>query len=69
VLSDLMGASSPTSSLHFTSATISVRGEPLSGDRLAAWSELEGDVLAGLEHSAHALVEQLSRVALESSSA
>jgi hypothetical protein len=45
--------------------TISVRGEPLSGERLAAWSQLEGDVLAMLDHNAQGLVEQLSRVALE----
>ncbi len=45
--------------------TISVRGEPLSGERLAAWSQLESDVLALLDHNAHGLVEQLSRVALE----
>jgi len=43
--------------------TISVRGEPLSGDRHAAWLELRDDVLAGLEHNAHGLEEQLSRVA------
>ena len=46
--------------------TLSVRGEPLSGERLAAWSLLEADVLAGLDHSAQALVETLTRVSLES---
>jgi len=43
--------------------TVSVRGEPLAGDRLAAWSQLEGDVLAVLDHNAHWLVENLERVA------
>jgi len=40
--------------------TLSVRGEPLSGDRLAAWSELESDLLAALDHSAQGLVAQLA---------
>ncbi len=45
------------------STTVSVRGEPLSGDRQDAWSELEGDVLGGLEHQGQALVEQMTHVA------
>jgi len=45
--------------------TISIRGEPLTGDRLAAWSQLEGDVLAGLDHTATALVESLEGIARE----
>jgi hypothetical protein len=40
--------------------TLTVRGEPLSGDRLAAWSELESDLLAALDHSAQGLVAQLA---------
>lgn len=43
--------------------TLSVRGEPLAGERLAAWSQFEGDVLEALEHNAQGLLEQLSRVA------
>ncbi len=48
--------------------TISVRGEPLTGDRQTAWLQLCDDVLALLDHNAHGLVEQLSRVAAEGSS-
>lgn len=43
--------------------TLSVRGEPLEGERLAAWAEIGGEVLAGLDHSAAAFVEQMDRVA------
>ena len=43
--------------------TLSVRGEPLEGERLAAWVEIRGDVLSGLDHSAAAFVEQMDRVA------
>ena len=40
--------------------TISVRGEPLSGERHAAWLQVRDDALAVLDHTAHGLVEQLS---------
>jgi hypothetical protein len=43
--------------------TISVRGEPLSGERHAAWLEIREEVLTLLDHNAQGLVEQLSRVA------
>jgi uncharacterized protein YndB with AHSA1/START domain len=43
--------------------TVSFRGEPLSGDRLAAWEQVRGDVLAGFEQIADALVQTLERVA------
>ena len=43
--------------------TISLRGEPLDGDRLAAWTQMEGAVLAGMDHSSERLEEQLERVA------
>jgi uncharacterized protein YndB with AHSA1/START domain len=45
------------------STTVSVRGEPLSGDRKEAWAQLEADLLAGLEHTGHALSEQMARIA------
>jgi hypothetical protein len=42
--------------------TLSVRGEPLTGERLGAWTEFGDDVLAGLDHSAAAFVDQMDRV-------
>jgi len=43
--------------------TLSVRGEPLDGERSTAWAEIGGDVLAGLDDSAAAFVNQMDRVA------
>jgi hypothetical protein len=48
--------------------TVSVRGEPLAGERYEGWLRVSDDVLALLDHNAHGLVEQLSRVALETRS-
>jgi Protein of unknown function (DUF2652) len=49
--------------------TISVRGEQLTGERLAAWSQMEGDVLGALDQTGQSLVAQLERVASEAQSA
>lgn len=45
--------------------TLSVRGEPLTGERLAAWAQIESDVVDGLEESAALLVERLTRLPTE----
>ena len=45
------------------STTISLRGEQLTGDRLAAWEEIGPDVLAGYDQAAAVLVERLEQVA------
>jgi hypothetical protein len=42
---------------------------PLTGERHEAWMQVRDDGLALLDHNAHGLVEQLSRVAAEGSSA
>jgi hypothetical protein len=40
--------------------TVRFRGAPLSGERLAAWKEMEDDMFAFFEHNEHALREQLA---------
>ncbi len=42
---------------------VSVRGEPLAGERLEAWTPLADDVLGGLQQSASAYVETMERLA------
>jgi Protein of unknown function (DUF2652) len=44
------------------STTVEFRGEPLSCDRLAAWRQIEPDVLAGFEQYADAYVERIERL-------
>ena len=45
--------------------TVNVRGEPLDGERLAAWEQMADFVLPTLEASLDSLAEHLARVALE----
>ncbi len=49
--------------------TVHVRGEPLDGERLAAWEQMADFVLPTLEASLASLSEHLARVALEAKAA
>jgi uncharacterized protein DUF2652 len=49
--------------------TVSVRGEPLEGERLDAWLQVVDGVLAGLDHSGAAYVERLEHVARDARTA
>jgi hypothetical protein len=48
--------------------TLEFRGEPFEGERLAAWKQIEADVMEALTHSADAYVERLERVARDARS-
>ena len=48
---------------HDGKTTVSVRGEPLTGERHDAWLQLADDVLAGLDHNGNAFVTRLEQVA------
>lgn len=39
--------------------TVSFRGEPLTGDRLEAWKQIETDIFAAFDHNEHNLLEQI----------
>jgi len=45
--------------------TLNIRGEPLSGERLAAWGQIRDFVLTIVDASLDSLSEHLARVALE----
>ena len=49
--------------------TVHVRGEPLDGERLAAWEQIADFVLPTLDGSLASLFEHLARVALEAKAA
>jgi Protein of unknown function (DUF2652) len=49
--------------------TVSVRGEPLEGDRRTAWAEVAEGMLAGLDHAGAAYVERLEQVARDARTA
>ena len=42
------------------STTVDFRGEPLTGERLEAWREIEGEMRGFFEHNEHALLEALA---------
>ncbi len=45
--------------------TVQIRGEPLTGDRLAAWEQIGDFVITNVDASFDSLSEHLARVALE----
>ena len=48
---------------HNGGTTVTVLGEPLSGERQEAWTQVADAVLGGLEHSVAVYVETMERLA------